>query len=160
MSAAHQSPCPARAGFAGAGEAGVPLPRGGTPAPDQGRASMMRLNGVWVATRTRVKPASFRISPSRLGPACAPSPSPTSCARLGGRHLEGEIGGVPRGRRGRARAVDRRGVIVEAGEAAVREGLSQDDGGGAVAAADVGDLGASLEPLDRAVERGQPFLGL
>ena len=43
-----------------------------------GLASRMRLNGVWVARRTRLNPASRSTSPSRRSPACAPSPRPTS----------------------------------------------------------------------------------
>ena len=45
-----------------------------------GLASRMRLNGVWVARRTRVNPASRSTMPSWRSPACAPSPRPTSCA--------------------------------------------------------------------------------
>ncbi len=43
-----------------------------------GLASRMRLNGVWVARRTRLKPAARSTSPSRRSPACAPRPRPTS----------------------------------------------------------------------------------
>ncbi len=46
-----------------------------------GLASTMRLNGVLVATRTWEKPASRSTCSNRSGPACAPSPSPTSWAR-------------------------------------------------------------------------------
>ena len=42
------------------------------------RASKMRLNGVAVARRKRVNPASRRHSRSRASPACAPNPRPTS----------------------------------------------------------------------------------
>ena len=43
-----------------------------------GRASSTRLNGVSVARRNRVNPASAATSPSRCSPACAPRPRPTS----------------------------------------------------------------------------------
>ena len=43
-----------------------------------GLASRMRLNGVWVARRTLLKPASVSSAASRRSPACAPSPRPTS----------------------------------------------------------------------------------
>jgi hypothetical protein len=44
----------------------------------------MRLNGVWVASRTRLKPASRSTAPSLASPACAPSPRPTSWASEAG----------------------------------------------------------------------------
>lgn len=43
------------------------------------RASSTRLNGVSVARRKREKPASAKTCLSRRSPACAPSPSFTSC---------------------------------------------------------------------------------
>ena len=80
-------------------DAGLPLPvgpdtrlhrRGATStwrvrAGDDGRdayglASRMMLNGVSVARRTWVNPASRSTIASWRSPACAPSPSPTSCA--------------------------------------------------------------------------------
>ncbi len=51
---------------------------------------------------------------------------------------------------------DRRVVVVEADDRAVRVGLPEQDGGGAVAAADVGDADAALESFDHTVEGGQP----
>ncbi len=51
-----------------------------------GRASSTILNGVSAARRTRVNPAPFRILESRPSPACAPSPSPTSCESEAGVH--------------------------------------------------------------------------
>ena len=45
-----------------------------------GLASRMRLNGVSVARRTRLNPASRSTAASRRSPACAPSPRPTSWA--------------------------------------------------------------------------------
>ena len=47
---------------------------------DYGRASSTRLNGVSVARRKRVKPASSSTSRRRASPACAPSAAPTSWA--------------------------------------------------------------------------------
>ena len=49
-------------------------------------ASRTRLNGVSVARRTRVNPASRSTSARRGSPACAPSPRPTSCASDAGVH--------------------------------------------------------------------------
>jgi len=46
-----------------------------------GLASRMRLNGVWAARRTLLKPASASRAASRRSPACAPSPRPTSWSR-------------------------------------------------------------------------------
>ena len=43
------------------------------------RASRIKLNGVSVARRNCVKPASSNTSRSRSSPACAPSARPTSC---------------------------------------------------------------------------------
>jgi pimeloyl-ACP methyl ester carboxylesterase len=43
------------------------------------RASRTRLNGVSVARRKRLKPASSNTARRRASPACAPSPRPTSC---------------------------------------------------------------------------------
>ena len=51
-----------------------------------GRASSTILNGVSAARRTRVNPAECRIFASRPSPACAPSPSPTSCESEAGVH--------------------------------------------------------------------------
>ena len=42
------------------------------------RASRIRLNGVSVARRKRLNPASANTSRRRASPACAPRPSPTS----------------------------------------------------------------------------------
>ena len=74
----------------------------------------------------------------------------------GGRGLEahaipdaGLLGPSPRG-------LDRAGVVVGADERRARERAGHQDRRRAVAAADVGDAGAALEPLDDAVERGQP----
>src|SRR4029453_12582328 len=44
-------------------------------------ASRIRLNGVSVARRNRVKPASANTRASRASPAWAPSARPTSCER-------------------------------------------------------------------------------
>src|ERR1700730_19334733 len=43
-----------------------------------GRASKMRLKGVWVAPRKRVKPPLVTTSRKRFSPAWAPSAAPTS----------------------------------------------------------------------------------
>jgi hypothetical protein len=43
------------------------------------RASSTRLKGVSVARRKWLNPASMKTCRSRFSPACAPSPSPTSC---------------------------------------------------------------------------------
>ena len=53
---------------------------GGDGRDAYGRASRMMLNGVSVARRTRVKPASWSTAVSWRSPACAPRPSPTSWA--------------------------------------------------------------------------------
>ena len=45
------------------------------------RASRIRLNGVSVARRKRLNPASANTARRRASPACAPRPSPTSCER-------------------------------------------------------------------------------
>src|SRR5262249_61479213 len=55
-----------------------------------------------------------------------------------------------------AGAFNRRTVVVEAGEPGVRIGLGHHDGGGAVAAAHVGDAGARLQLRLDAVQRGDP----
>jgi hypothetical protein len=49
-------------------------------------ASRIRLNGVSVARRNRVKPASANTRASRVSPAWAPSARPTSCEREFGVH--------------------------------------------------------------------------
>lgn len=46
---------------------------------DYGRASRIILNGVSVARRNCLKPASVATWRNRRSPACAPSPSATSC---------------------------------------------------------------------------------
>jgi hypothetical protein len=57
----------------------TPAPRAAkTAVVRYGRASRTRLNGVWVARRTRVKPAASRTSRNRASPAWPPSASPTS----------------------------------------------------------------------------------
>lgn len=56
---------------------GRSLCRAGAPA--QALTSKTMLNGVSVARRKRLKPASSATLRSRISPACAPSPSPTSC---------------------------------------------------------------------------------
>ena len=73
---------------------------------------------------------------------------------LGARRLEAHVaealGVLPR--------LGDRGVVeVDADELRVREGLGHDQGRGAVAAADVGHLGAALELVHHAVERRQPL---
>ena len=61
------------------GRTGPGRSRAGRDGRDRhGLASRMRLNGVWVARRTRLKPASVSSAASRRSPACAPSPRPTS----------------------------------------------------------------------------------
>src|SRR5262249_3319417 len=55
------------------GICGVPSDR-----QPQGRASRTILNGVSVARRKRVKPPEVTTCRSRVSPACAPRPSPTS----------------------------------------------------------------------------------
>jgi hypothetical protein len=47
-------------------------------AASHGFASMIKLNGVLVAVRKRLKPAEVTTSRSRFSPAWAPSPKPTS----------------------------------------------------------------------------------
>jgi hypothetical protein len=42
-------------------------------------ASNIKLNGVCVALRKRLKPPAAITSPSRFSPACAPKARPTSC---------------------------------------------------------------------------------
>src|SRR5580692_1278830 len=74
-----------------AGAVGVPGPRllAGGPghlAPDHGRASKTRLNGVCAARRKRVKPAAVTTSLILASPAWAPSASPTSCDSEAGVH--------------------------------------------------------------------------
>ena len=56
----------------------LPSPRHACALPPYFRASKMRLNGVAVARRKRVKPASLKTFRSRASPACAPNPRPTS----------------------------------------------------------------------------------
>ncbi|MND45163.1 hypothetical protein D3C80_360170 [compost metagenome] len=48
-------------------------------------------------------------------------------------------------------------MVVEADEARGGEGLGHDHGGGAMAAADIGHLGAGLQLVHHAVQRRQPF---
>src|SRR5204862_375959 len=61
------------------GRTGPGRSRAGRDGRDRhGLASRMRLNGVWVARRTLLKPASASKAASRRWPACAPSPRPTS----------------------------------------------------------------------------------
>ncbi len=55
-----------------------------------GRASSTRLNGVSVARRKWLYPASDMTWPRRASPAWAPSPSPTSCASELGVHRKVE----------------------------------------------------------------------
>src|SRR5262249_3510967 len=50
--------------------------RGAGAEADHGLASIIRLKGVWVARRMRVKPAWLAISGRRASPACAPSAGP------------------------------------------------------------------------------------
>src|SRR5204862_8240382 len=54
----------------------------------------------------------------------------------------------------RVRRVDRRGMEIVSDELRVRERLRHRDGRPAVAASDIGDLGAAWQLLDDAVERG------
>src|SRR6185369_13242914 len=59
----------------GRGRTGPGTSRTGRDGRDRhGLASRMRLNGVWVARRTLLKPASVSSAASRRSPACAPSP--------------------------------------------------------------------------------------
>jgi hypothetical protein len=61
-------------------------PRDRVPPASYGRASRMRLNGVSVARRKRLNPASLATCHRRSSPACAPSASPTSWSSEDGVH--------------------------------------------------------------------------
>ena len=65
---------PGRSSTIGGAERAAGRSRTGRDGRDRhGLASRMRLNGVWVARRTRLKPASRSTAPRRRWPACAPS---------------------------------------------------------------------------------------
>jgi len=55
-----------------------------------GRASKMRLKGVWAARRKRRKPAAVMTSPMRFSPAWAPRAAPTSYEREAGTQSRAE----------------------------------------------------------------------
>ena len=60
--------------------------------------------------------------------------------------------------RGGGSAVHRRAVVIETDERGLGEGFGHHDGGGAVAAADVGDFRAALQLRLHSFQRRQPFV--